>query len=1146
MRYGFIVMVVIFFACSRENKNHNISPSSPDYALPEVRSQEKYSLPVSFALDWNKLRKIPAGNPVVITGGSGAITCPDLPGKRLLNPDTCRPGRFGIGRPAALNLRKIPVSVKEPDVIQAGNMGAKDQNPASFSYFGKLQGLHLLITCMLEDRRGNLWFGTLGGGLTRYDGKNFSHFNEKSGLNQNRIQCLAEDRSGNIWIGTSTGAILYDGKQFFSFSSEAGFPETMVQSICEDNAGNIWFGTFAGALRYNGKSLEIFTRREGLPSNDVNCMMADRKGRVWIGTDGGGLSVYDGNQFLNFKQNHGLSSDYIISLLEDDDGKIWVGTSDQGVCCIKGDSVSSLSSREGLSGDKIWSICKDRTGSIWFGSESSGLTRYDGKTCTRFGEDDGLSNNEVHDLLLDSHGNLWIATFGGVNKYQGNSFTHFTEKEGLGNNRVNGIIQDKNGLLWFGTSGGGLTSFDGKRFYRYSDAEGLSDNFITCLFEDHNNKLWIGTKGAGLLCFDGKEFVKISEEDGLQNNAINCITEDKNGNIWFGTYGGGASRFDGKTISSFTLREGLSSNEVNSILIDKQENVWFGTSGGGLVKFDGKHYTCFRSENGLVNNEVFCLMEDRAGNIWAGTGGGGISVLCNGNLYSLGREEGLSNTFVFSLMEDKAGRIWAGTRNGLNRLNISGNVSEKILQNPDEHLFLNYAYEDGFLAMGCNLNAMYEDKSGTIWVGGNDRLTAVKSGELMADTIPPVIEISSIDLFNEKISWSNWTGISDSSRILKNGEKIEGTRFDSLSRWTLIPENLSLAHNSNNITFHFTGITSNRPRKLKYQYQLQGSDQNWSSPSFNTEASWSNLPFGDYVFRVRAMNSEGIWSKEASYPFSIRPPWWRTWWAYGAYLIITVSGFSAFIKFREKSLKDRQKQLETEISRATLEIRNQTEVIEEERKRSDALLTNILPEKIAEELKTKGAAEARLHEAVSVLFTDFSDFTGISAGMSPDELVKDLHECFSEFDRIVQKHGLEKIKVIGDSYMAASGIPEARPSHAIDCVQAALEIQAIFQKRRKEKMKSGSRYYDLRIGIHSGPVVAGVVGFRKFQYDIWGDTVNTASRMESSGAEGQINISEETHLLVQGEFECEYRGEQEAKGKGRVRMYFVRGPKAAL
>jgi class 3 adenylate cyclase/tetratricopeptide (TPR) repeat protein len=244
-----------------------------------------------------------------------------------------------------------------------------------------------------------------------------------------------------------------------------------------------------------------------------------------------------------------------------------------------------------------------------------------------------------------------------------------------------------------------------------------------------------------------------------------------------------------------------------------------------------------------------------------------------------------------------------------------------------------------------------------------------------------------------------------------------------------------------------------------------------------------------------------------------------------------VGGFGLVLLFSILIVMQRNK-----VKREKQNVEHEKLNVEIEKDRSDALLLNILPAEVAEELKTKGTADAKHFDNVTVLFTDFKSFTTISEALTPQELVGELHACFKAFDEICGKYNIEKIKTIGDAYLAVCGLPIADENHAENVVNAALEIRE-FMKQRRENL--GAKTFEIRIGINSGSVVAGIVGVKKFAYDIWGDTVNTAARMEQNSEAGKINISETTHALVKEKFRCEYRGEIDAKNKGKLAMYFV-------
>lgn len=244
------------------------------------------------------------------------------------------------------------------------------------------------------------------------------------------------------------------------------------------------------------------------------------------------------------------------------------------------------------------------------------------------------------------------------------------------------------------------------------------------------------------------------------------------------------------------------------------------------------------------------------------------------------------------------------------------------------------------------------------------------------------------------------------------------------------------------------------------------------------------------------------------------------------FIIVALIAFFIYRNFRQKT-------------RMADELAEKNKQIAKEKERSEELLLNILPHETAEELKKYGKASPRFYSEVTVLFTDFKNFTSFAAQFTPDQLVNEIDICFRKFDEITAKHGLEKIKTIGDAYMCASGVPVQNTNDPIAVVNAAIEIRDYMLQMRKERLKNDEDYWEVRIGIHTGPIVAGIVGIRKFAYDIWGDTVNTAARMESSGEAGKINISETTYNKVKDKFTCTFRGKIEAKNKGEIAMYFV-------
>jgi len=866
---------------------------------------------------------IPAGKPRVVRAGKPKVILTNtnvhpagIPKVVIAGvPKVCTPGQDSFSLPKIVPAIDSPFLAGIPEVVIAQNASTKDQNPQNFSSFGKLQGLkHNYISCLYEDKIGNLWFGTLGGGVSKYDGKSFTHFTEKEGLSQNDVYSILEDKSGNLWFGTFSGGVSkYDGKSFTHFTKKEGLSHNFVGCILEDKNGNLWFGTRGGGVsKYDpdsigagGKRFTHFTEKEGLSNNSVWCILEDTSGNLWFGTNGG-VSKYDasgdaGNSFTHFTEKEGLSNNYVRSILEDTSGNLWFGTAGGRVSKYDGKSFTHYTDKEGLSNNIVRSMLEDKSGNLWFGTNGGGVSKYDpdltgtrGKSFTHYTEKEGLNNNNVSSILEDKSGNLWFGTNGaGMNIYNGKRLTHFTEKEGLSSNFVRSILKDKSGNLWFGGSGG-VSKYDGKSFTHFTVKEGLINNDVKSILKDKSGNLWFGGSG-GVSKYDGKSFTQFTMKEGLSSNFTYSILEDKNGNLWFGTLGGGVSKYDGKSFTHFTDKEGLSNNRVYSILEDKNGNLWFGT-GKGVSKYDGKSFTHFTEKEGLSQNDVYSILEDKRGNLWFGTLDAGVIKYDGKSFTHFTEKEGLSNNSVVSIMEDKSGSLWFGTRFGLNKLEedklsaftitSAGKPEGRFPFNLSESgvFFKTYTYEDGFLGIGLDVGKILcEAKDGTIWIGADDRLTVFHPTEETPDTIAPNIQLTSLALFSEKIAWQGLEKKKDTSFVLSNGVRVHDFYFEVTSRWYGVPEDLSLSYNNNNLTFQYVGITTQAPKKVKYQYKLEGLDKNWSGLTNRSEATYSNLGHGKYTFKVKAMNGEGYWSKELAYSFVIRPPWWLTWWAYGIY-----------------------------------------------------------------------------------------------------------------------------------------------------------------------------------------------------------------------------------------------------------------------
>ncbi len=880
IKYILFIALLFFFSCNQKKTDRRPNTFAPTLISSAgfLVSKDYIALPESIPVHQSKLKKIRAGKPLTVPVNTNIYTA-GIPKIVIAGkPKIITPGTDTFLLSKKILTIGTTVNGNMPETIVAGDMTYKVPNPSSFGSYGKLQGLkHNIVTCLLQDKMGNIWICTAGG-VTRYDGRSFTNFTEKEGLVNKDVRSILQDQWGNIWFGSLGGGISkYDGYQFTNFTTNDGLSHSFVDCMVEDNAGNIWFGTWGGGVsKYDGHSFTNFTQREGLVNNFVQTVNKDRMGNIWFGTSGG-VSIFNGKSFRNYTQKEGLSSNHVYCFLEDRSGNMWFGTSG-GVNIFNGTTFVQYSTEEGLVNNEVFCITEDKEGDIWLGTHY-GISRYDGRSFTNYTQKHGLTNDNIYCILEDNAGNMWFGTGGGgISKYNPHSFTHFTEAEGLNKNYVFSVQEDKSGNIWYGNWRGGVSEFDGSSFKNFIELQGLVDNDVRSICQDRFGNFWFATS-KGVSKYDGHSFIQFTEKEGLINNDVNSIAEDKYGNLWFGT-ANGASKYDGKTVTNFTKKQGLS-NAVYCIRQDRSGSLLFGTS-GGVFKYDNHSFTHLTSNESVTNYDALCIVEDNAGSIWFGTEHG-VFKYDGQHIIQLSEREGLINNDVVSILEDKSGTLWFGTRFGLSRLSPEKKrvFFEKVKSgsiNQDDIFFKNFRYTDNFLGISCNQGAILQSREGKIWIGTNGGLTTFDPLAESRDTIIPNIQITAVNLANENIDWTKLSEKKDSSFLLGNGIRMSGFQFDQLSRWYNLPDHLSLRYDNNYISFDFIGITMSQPQNVKYQYQLEGFEKRLSALTTQTFASYGNLIPGKYTFKVRAMNSDGYWSNELEYTFTIRPPWWQTWW----------------------------------------------------------------------------------------------------------------------------------------------------------------------------------------------------------------------------------------------------------------------------
>jgi class 3 adenylate cyclase len=713
-----------------------------------------------------------------------------------------------------------------------------------------------------------------------------------------------------------------------------------------------------------------------------------------------------------------------------------------------------------------------------------------------------------------------------------------TKESGLPSDYVAGITLDRQGGIWLST-GQGLVRF-APRLTFFSEASGLRGALLS--MARWNNTLYVGTtSGLFRLKPSSPGQPPVFEPVASIEDSIWSLTP-RDAFLWLGTQRG-LFQFDGKKAEPRSLAPEVV-YDVAFSRIDPNTLFAAMRSVAHVFKFDGKSWTK-SAEIPTPGEEIRTIADDENGIVWATTRTTIVRTDLTTNPPTIktfteaqGLPQGWKNIFRIG------GRLLFATEKGLIKFNPA---SQAFV--PDHSL--GTSFSDGSKGI---LLLKEDPRNGNVWISGTGyHGLLLRPGKKDSEWRPmPFIGAGFEDLWviqpdPDGITWGAGSdgrlgrldpGLSSSSE--QSLQAIIRRLLTSDTRQTIFEgaptQPISIQPSQNNLRIEFAAPFFDATERIEYQVSLDAplsASAPWSSEAWK---DLSNLWEGTYKLRVRARSPYGQISPESSLQLQILPPWYRTWWAYAIYGLGIGGLVWGLFRWRLRALQESNQRLEQIVEERTTEIRHQRDQIAEQEQRSEALLLNILPAPVAAELKDKGSVAPMHFDDVTVCFTDFVGFTVSSETMSAQDLIAKLHEYFTEFDKIITRYGLEKLKTIGDSYMFVSGLPKEDPRHAENAVRAALEI---VEKSKELGLKNPALNWRLRVGLHSGPVVAGVVGFKKFAFDIWGDTVNLASRMESSGSPNRVNLSERTWLAVKDQIPCEPRGLVKTKDGRDLPMYFA-------
>jgi ligand-binding sensor domain-containing protein/signal transduction histidine kinase len=705
------------------------------------------------------------------------------------------------------------------------------------------------VHAITQTSDGFIWIATEEG-LARFDGFSFTVFDTQNTpqFKSNDVRALAEDHHGVLWIGTVDGLVQLQNGKFKAFEIPGGSAGNKIASIYEDRTGSLWVATSAGLGRIKEGSVTTFAAQDGLP---VNSVFEDQQGSLWAGTSAGASQFKEG-RFINFSLPPDVANRSVTAIVQDKDGRLWFGTP-TGLALFDNGRFQTYTIRDGLPNDRIVSLRLDAEGTLWCGT-AAGLTRYKDGRFAVFDSVDGLASSTILSVFEDREGSVWIGTeSGGLHLLKDKKFTTYTRKDGLAGDLVKSIYEDRNGNIWIGTNGAGLNLFKDEKFTTFTTKDGLSSDVVLALYGEDDGSLWVGTPDGLNRLKDGK-ITTFTTAEGLSNDFVRSIYADRHGNLWVGTRGG-LNRFRDGHFKIYTTTDGLPNDFVGTVYEDSAGSLWIGTL-GGLSKFKDETFTTYTTKDGLASDVVLSLYEDRDGILWIGTNGGGLNRLKDGKFTAYTTKDGLVDDVVYRVLEDGQANLWLSSNKGIFR------VSKKDLDD-----FANgkvrsltpvvYGTADGMMTRECSGGGHpsgWKSSDGKLWFSTIKGVAMIDPQKIKINQLPPPVALEQVRVDDQ---------------IVDMGQKIE------------------LSPGKTRFEFSYAGLSFIAPEKVRFRYKLEGFDKDWIEGGTRRIAYYTNLPAGDYKFRVMASNNDGIWNQTgASFELYLKPHFYQTIWFYAVCVLV--------------------------------------------------------------------------------------------------------------------------------------------------------------------------------------------------------------------------------------------------------------------